>query len=231
MNKGRKSAQKGRGFMATKKKSKKKSAAGARPIVIMRANTGKRKKTRKNTGGHRHRFGAKHNRGRHVRHNVGSGRMGGMSDLVINSMFVIAGALGSKLIAQMVLGANNTGVMGYGVSLLAGTALWFATDKLLKNRAASTGIISGTIVQLIIRLLNDYTPFGTYVAQLGMGDYQAQAFLTPQILVDPYKNATIKFPSALMPAPMSAPPPAKTMASAVGVSGFDPLYGGKSIYG
>lgn len=217
--------------MAGKAKKKKKSAAGSRPIVIMRANTGKRKKTRKNTGGHRHSV-AHRNRGRRVRHNVGSGRMGGMSDLVINSMFVIAGALGSKLIAQMVLGANNTGVMGYGVSLLAGTALWFATDKLLKNKAASTGIISGTIVQLIIRLLNDYTPFGTYVAQLGMGDYQAQAFLTPQILVDPYKNATIKFPAALMPAPApAAAPPSKSMPAAVGVAGFDPLYGGKSIYG
>lgn len=219
--------------MASKKKSKKKSAAGARPIVIMRANTGKRKR-KGNTGGHRHRAGGvRHNRGRHVRHNVGGRTMGGMSELVINSMFVIAGALGSKLIAQMVLGANNTGVMGYGVSLLAGTALWFATDKLLKNRAASTGIISGTIVQLIIRLLNDYTPFGTYVAQLGMGDYQAQAFLTPQILVDPYKNATIKFPAQLTGGGMqpAAAPPAKTMASAVGVAGFDPLYGGKSIYG
>jgi hypothetical protein len=220
--------------MATAKK-KKKSAAGSRPIVIMRANTGGKKK-RKNTGSHHHRPGAKRNTGRRhkMRHNIGGGggRMGGMSDLVINSMFVIAGALGSKLIAQMVLGANNTGVMGYGVSLLAGTALWFATDKVLKNKAASTGIISGTIVQLIIRLLNDYTPFGTYVAQLGMGDYQAQAFLTPQILVDPYKNATIKFPAALMPAPApSAPPPSKSMPAAVGVSGFDPLYGGKSIYG
>jgi hypothetical protein len=214
--------------MATKKKTKKKHAAGARPIVIMRANTGKRKK-KSNAGRHHHHMAKRHNRGR--RHNIGGGgRMRGVSDLVINGVFVIAGALGSKLIAQMVLGANNTGIMGYGVSLIAGTALWFATDKLLKNPAASAGVISGTIVQVIIRLLNDYTPFGTYVASLGMGDYQAQAFLTPQILVDPYKNATIKFPAALMPPAPSAPPPSKSMPAAVGVSGFDPLYGGRSIY-
>jgi len=217
--------------MAQKSKKKKKSAAGARPVIIMRANTGK-KQNRKNAGHHKHHHAMKHNRGRHhhVRHNIGGGRMRGVSDLVINGVFVIAGALGSKLIAQMVLGANNTGIMGYGVSLLAGTALWFATDKLLKNPAASAGVISGTIVQIIIRLLNDYTPFGTYVASLGMGDYQAQAFLTPQILVDPYKNSTIKFPAALMPPAPSAPPPSKTMPASVGVSGFDPLYGGRSIY-
>ena len=141
----------------------------------------------------------------------------------------------TKLITQMVLQANNTGWIGYGVSALVGAVLWFATDKTLHNPAASAGIIAGTVVQIIIRLINDYTPFGQYVSQLGMGDYQAQAFLTPQVLVDPYNSAQIQFPAALraMMAPPAAPSTAANMSKAAGVSGFDPLYSGarSELYG
>jgi hypothetical protein len=207
------------------KKNAKKASAGKRPttVFVMRPNKG-RGKAKANRGRHHHHHAKKS----HRRRNPGvRGRgMSGISDLAINGLFVIAGALGTKLLSQMILGANNTGFIGYGVSLLAGGVMWFATDRLLHNSAASAGVISGTIVQIIIRLLNDYTPFGQYVANLGMGDYQAQAFLTPQILVDPYRNATIKFPPSLG----GGAPPAQSMPAAVGVAGFDALYGGRSIY-
>lgn len=196
-------------------------------------------KTRTNKGkGKRRSSGLmRSNMGR--RRNAGRARAGGhfaMGSTVINGIFVIAGALGTKLITQMVLQANNTGWIGYGVSALVGAVLWFATDKTLHNAAASAGIIAGTVVQIIIRLINDYTPFGQYVAQLGMGDYQAQAFLTPQVLVDPYNSAQIQFPAALramMAGPPAAPSTAASMSKAAGVSGFDPLYGGgrSELYG
>jgi hypothetical protein len=99
-------------------------------------------------------------------------------------------------------------------------ALWFLADKVLKNRAAANGILAGTAVQIVLRLINDYTPFGQYVANLGMGDYQAQAFVTPQVLEDPYNSARIRIPAAWQPAPAVAAAPAGMGATA--------LYGGRS---
>jgi hypothetical protein len=223
LNKGRKPARKGaKSTMPKKKKSGTHHHAG-------------HETTRKNKGrkGHRSTGLMRSNMG----HRKNAGRSGSfaMGTTVINGIFVIAGALGTKLITQMVLSANNTGWVGYGVSALVGAVLWFATEKTLHNPAASAGIIAGTVVQIIIRMINDYTPFGQYVSQLGMGDYQAQAFLTPQVLVDPYNSAQIQFPAALraMMAPPAAPSTAAKMSAAAGVSGLDPLYsGGRSeLYG
>lgn len=223
LNKGRKPAKKGAIYMAKAKK------AGA--------TAGHHGKTKKRSN--RGRMGAGHHHSQKRKRNAGTRSGGGMhlrglGDYMVNGLFVVAGALGTKLITQMVLGASNTGVMGYGVNALTGGLLWFGTEKVLKNPAASAGVISGTVVQIIIRLINDYTPFGQYVAQMGMGDYQAQAFLTPQVLVDPYNSATIRFPPALLAAAAAAMPQQSTaakMSAAAGVGGFDPLYSGNgSLY-
>jgi hypothetical protein len=224
LNKGRKPARKGaKSNMPSKKKS------GAKKH---HHHAGTKTKSNK---GRKHRSGGLMRSNMKRRRNAGRSGSFAMGNTVINGIFVIAGALGTKLITQMVLQANNTGWIGYGVSALVGAVLWFATDKTLHNPAASAGIIAGTVVQIIIRLINDYTPFGQYVSQLGMGDYQAQAFLTPQVLVDPYNSAQIQFPAALraMMAPPAAPSTAANMSKAAGVSGFDPLYsGGRSeLYG
>ena len=111
-----------------------------------------------------------------------------------NAIFVIVGALGSKLGAQAVLGSNNVGVVGYAANAAAGFVLWFLAEKVMKSRAAAQGIVAGTLVQIILRIINDYTPFGSYVANLGMGDYQMQSFVIPQVLVDPWRNADIRVP-------------------------------------
>lgn len=138
------------------------------------------------------------------------GAMSGVGPLVTNAVFVIAGALGSKLAAQAVLGSNNVGLVGYAGNAAGGLVLWWAAEKILKNRAAASGILAGTVVQIVLRLINDYTPFGSYVAQLGMGDYQMQSFVTPQVLVDPYNSAEIAIPPAWRP--QIAAPPATGMA-------------------
>jgi hypothetical protein len=156
------------------------------------------------------------------RRNPGEMGLGRVSGIAINAVFVIAGALGSKLLAQMVLGANNVGAVGYAANAIAGGVLWFLAEKVMRNKDAANGIIAGTAVQIILRLINDYTPFGSYVSQLGMGDYQAQNFVNPQVLVDPFNRAEIQIPAGW------GAPPAVTMPASVGVSGLENLYGGKS---
>lgn len=212
-NKGRKK------HMAATKKSKK--ARRARSNRRARANRVRRNAPRPHSYRHTRRK-MRMNR----RRNPGEG-MGRISSIAINAVFVIVGAVGSKLLAQMVLGSNNTGVVGYAANAIAGGAMWFVAEKVMHNKDAANGIIAGTAVEIILRLISDYTPFGSYVSGLGMGDYQAQAWLTPQVLVAPYNNATIQWPQGLLSA--VTPPPAATMPAGVGVSsGVGDLYGGRS---
>lgn len=150
---------------------------------------------------------------KHYRRRRGNpGMLGGLGGDVTNAVFVIVGALGSKLGAQAVLGSNNVGLIGYVANAAAGGILWFLTEKVMHNRAAASGVIAGTLVQIILRVINDYTPFGSYVAQLGMGDYQMQSFVTPQVLVDPWNSADIAIPPGWGPAAAPAALPAGTSA-------------------
>lgn len=213
-----------KGNMAKSKKKKKSNRAKGYAHSAHRSNTGHHAK-------HHH---------KKYRRNVGGG-MGGFAPLVTNAAFVIIGALGSKLGTQAILGTKNVGVLGYAGNAAVGGILWFITEKVMKNRAASTGVISGTIVQILLRIINDYTPFGQYVAQLGMGDYQMQSFVTPQVLVDPWRSAEIAIPPGWAPRMAAALPaasqpggggPASSMPAAVGGgSGVSGLYGNGGGWG
>ena len=235
------------------KKAKKRSgpAFGSpawRAKYMHKSNTGHHKKAkRKNTGSHSHHKGV-----RVYRRNAGEGGPGSVGSIVTNATFVLVGALGSKLGAQVALGANNVGPLGYAGNLAAGGILWFLAEKVMKNRTAASGIIAGTVAQLILRLINDFTPFGSYLTTLGMGDYQMQSFVTPQILVDPFNSADIAIPPGWAPRtmlPAGSPaangrgggsmgnqPVATTTAAATGAppsSGMGGLYdaAGPSLYG
>jgi hypothetical protein len=174
---------------------------------------------------------ARHHSKKYVarRHRSNVGGMAGLTPMVTNAVFVIVGALGSKLATQAVLGPNNVGLVGYAGNAAAGGLLWFLTSKVMKNPAASSGVIAGTIVQIVLRIIHDYTPFGQYVAQLGMGDYQMQSFVTPQVLVDPWKSADIQIPDGWAPRTVIQAPVAAAagggMGSLYGGGGYSNLYG------
>lgn len=179
-----------------------------------------------------------HHKKHHYKRNPGM--LSGVGPLVTNAVFVIVGALGSKLGAQMVLGSNNVGWVGYAGNAAAGGILWFLADRVMRNKAAAAGILAGTTVQIVLRLLNDYTPFGQYVANLGMGDYQMQSFVTPQILVDPWNSAEIAIPpgwapraAAALPAPAGTPAgtPMPVPSGSGGMGGGGGLYGGGGGWG
>lgn len=177
----------------------------------------KRKSYKKNTGQTHHH--TTHHRKYPKRRNTGSSAgMGSVGGLVTTGTFAIVGALGSKLGAQLVLGTNNTGPVGYLGNAAVGAGMWFLADKVLKNRNMGHGILIGTVIQIILRVVNDYTPFGSYVANLGMGDYQMQSYVTPQILLDPVNSAAISIPNGWGQGAIAAPP----MTSGHGMKGFSP---------
>lgn len=172
-----------------------------------------------------HRMATKANpagrRRRTVRHNPAP-RVGG---LITNALWIIAGAVGSKLLTQAVLGAKNSGAFGYGGNALATALLGFGTTKMLKNESAGNAVIAGGVVQIVLRALTDFTPFGKYTSQLGLGDYLASNFVVPQRYVDPLNSAMVELPPGWAPR-LPAPAPA---AASAGMSGAG-LYGGAALY-
>lgn len=186
-----------------------------------------------------HKSNPGHTKHTHKKYKRNAGTIGGMGALVTNAAFVIIGAVGSKLATQAVLGAKNVGLLGYAGNAAVGGILWFLAEKLMKNRNAAMGVLSGAIVQILLRVINDYTPFGQYVAQLGMGDYQMQSFVTPQVLVDPLNSAEIAIPPgwaprmALPAAAASSSNPAVSMPATAGGggAGMSGLYGNGGGWG
>ena len=136
-----------------------------------------------------------------VRHNRRRNPMGGSWGWEItHALYIIAGAIGSKLGAQMVLGTSNTGFMGYGANLAAGGILAWAAKGIMKNSEAAKGIFAGSVVQVVLRLITDYTPFGQYASLQGVGDYMASNWVTPQRYVDGLHSAQIEIPDGWGPA-------------------------------
>lgn len=185
---------------------------------------GSKSRYKKNTGkSHHHSGGHSHTRKYPKRRNTGaSAGMGSVGGLVTTGTFAIVGALGSKLGAQLVLGTNNTGPVGYLGNAAVGAGMWFLADKVLKNRNMGHGILIGTVIQIILRVVNDYTPFGSYVANLGMGDYQMQSYVTPQILLDPVNSAAISIPNGWGQGAIAAP---AIPATGHGMKGYSPYDG------
>lgn len=149
-----------------------------------RASSHRRAKSRKNTG--------------HRRRTKRNPSMGDLTGLATTAVFTIAGAVGTKYVTQMILTTSNTGVMGYFGNLVAAFVLSYGVKMFMKNDRAAAAVLSGGIVQLVLRLINDYTPYGSYVSNLGMGDYTAlgnytsQNFLTPQRLVNGLQSAQLQ---------------------------------------
>lgn len=151
-----------------------------------RKNKSRRAKPMQNTG-----------KRRAARRNPSVGDLGG---LVSSAVFVIAGAVGSKYATQMALGTSNTGVMGYFGNLVSAFILSWGVKSFMHNEKAAAAVLSGGIVQVVLRLINDYTPFGQYTANIGMGDtscagmnaYMPQNFVTPQRLVDGMHSAQLQ---------------------------------------
>lgn len=121
--------------------------------------TRRRRTTRKNTG----------HRRRTYRRNPGLGDLTGLAQ---TALFTVAGAVGTKYLTQAVLQSSNTGAMGYFGNAVAAFALSWGINMFTKNKAMAHAVLAGGFVQIVLRLITDYTPFGQYTANIGMGDWQ-----------------------------------------------------------
>lgn len=148
------------------------------------ARTKKRKSPRKRSAGSTKK---RSNRGRRVAHRRNAGAMGKPADWLALGSGAIVGGLGATSLPQMLLGASNTGPMGY-LGMAAATAVLATAGHFLfkKNTMLTSGIVAGGAGAIIKRIIGDYTPYGQYLNQVGaagMGDYLSGFnFSTPQII-------------------------------------------------
>ena len=153
-----------------------------------------------------------------------------VGQLVETGVFATVGAVGSKLLTQVVLGSSNTGVMGYLGNLVAGGLIGLAADKGLKNKQAAFAVYVGTAIQIVLRAITDFTPYGSVVALSGVGDYQAANFVAPQRYVDALHGAMVQIPPGWGGAPVAIQSSGVPSDHAAGMSGTSIYGGGGSIY-
>ena len=137
----------------------------------------------------------------HRRRRANPGRMG---DIFTMALGVAAGAVGSKIGAQTVLGTSNTGVMGYAGNAAAGGALAWAAHEFLKKPIVTQSVLVGTAVQILLRVISDYSLLGSYSAQLGVGDYMVANWVSPQRLPDAFHSANVEIPKGWAPSTVVA---------------------------
>jgi hypothetical protein len=214
---GRKSAHKG-GSMATTKKKQKKYGA---------SHHHHKKAASKGNPARRHHQHFKVNRRRRYGRNPGN--VGGIFHTAV---FAAVGAIGSKLATQAVLGANNTGIIGYGANAIATLLLGLGVGAVPKigGKGAAQAVYVGGALQILLRAVTDYTPWGQVASLTGVGDYQVQHFLTPQRLIDGLRTAEVQNPGgpwAPTTVIASAAPPA---GHGVGYWSGGGLYDGGGLY-
>lgn len=174
---------------------------------------------------------ARHHSYRHRRSNPAGINI---STLFTEGLGALVGLVGSRLITQAVLGSNNAGVYGYAGNAAATAVLATLAHMVFKGKPlVRDGVIIGGTIGIMARVMEDYTPFGSYLQSSGFGDYAGGGAhgvgvylpwngVTPQRYVDALNSAQVAIPQGWAPT-VTVP-----AASKSGVSG---LYGGgMSLY-
>lgn len=130
-------------------------------------------------------YNVRHHRAR--RHNPAGYRW---SDVFVLGGGALVGSSLSSAGSQLILGASNTGAVGYVTNLVATLVLSWLGGMVTRNRAFPAGILAGGIGSLLRRIISDYSLFGGYTAQLGMGDYMVSNWVTPQRLASDFRSLT-----------------------------------------
>lgn len=143
---------------------------------------------------------------------------GQIGTIVQQGLAVVAGAVSTKLATQAVLGTSNTGLMGYAGNAVATALAAYGTHMVTKNKAIAQGVVVGGVVQIILRVINDYTPYGSFLSLQGLGDYQVANFPTPSWYPNGLKSASPANPWPQVAAPAST----AVNSSGAGMSGYTP---------
>jgi hypothetical protein len=136
----------------------------------------------------------------------------------------LVGLVAARQLPQLVLGAKNTGILGYIATIVATVATSYAVKKAAGPGPASAAMIGGAM-QFASRLLNEYvSPVGKVLSLSGVGDPVAaglgeirQSYFPLPVPTQPGTLTPI-IPGALQP-PKALPPAAASAAASTAMSG------------
>ncbi len=120
----------------------------------------------------------------HRRRNPGT--LGNPMTWIQGGAGVVVGAAGARLIPQMLMGASNSGPMGYLANAGAALGLGYLTHMLFpRNPVLTAAVIAGGFGSLISRVMTEKSPILAPYALAGLGDaglglYQKSNFPYPQ---------------------------------------------------
>ncbi len=197
------------------------------------ARKGKRKmaatkrKRRHSSSHHRRNAGTRHHQKTKMSHRRHHRRNPGMTGIIAEAIATGVGLFGSQFIAQTVLGSGNTGIMGYVANGIAGGLLAGAASMVRATKHLAPYIVVGTALEIIYRIIVDNSLLGQYSSQLGMGDYMASNWVTPQRLPNALHNAQVQIPAGWGGA---APAVMQSAAAPAGAAGMGWAGGEHSYY-
>ncbi|HLJ17975.1 MAG TPA: hypothetical protein VKV15_25990 [Bryobacteraceae bacterium] len=160
---------------------------------------------------------------RHRRRNPILGMSGG--DLLVETAAAVVNGVATRVVPQMILGSNNTGVVGYGANAITGLAGAWLAGKF--SQKAGHGALLGAAVAVASRILSDTMGQnalgGGLSGDLGgeLGFYINNSFPLPTagsgpLLLNPgYTGST---PQNTLALPGMAPTPVTTAAGTTAVS-------------
>lgn len=107
----------------------------------------------------------------------------GFTGNLFSGLWALGGAVGTRMLPQLVLGTKNTGILGYVGNIASAEILAFGSRKFV-GRSQGAAVRIGGWVAIGLRLLQDFTPLGQFVqAQLagaGVGGDTGLGLLVPQ---------------------------------------------------
>ena len=117
-----------------------------------------------------------------------------------------AGVVGSKYITAIALGANNTGIVGYGGTAVVVLALGWAANKFV-GKDAATGVVAGGLGALALRIFQEQVSGTSASASMsGLGDADMTAI---GVGLREYRPATLPYPAGFSAYAPPAPSPAQ----------------------
>lgn len=185
----------------TKKRRKKSSAGGS--------------KRRSNPHGRRHT-----RRAGHRRRNPQSMSIGGTGSILKSGFFALLGLVIARQVPQLVLGAKNTGWMGYlGNIVTTFLAAWAANMAKLGPGAARDVAIGGGLYTVNRLLSDNFSPVGKLLSLSGIGDPHALGDIQSGYFPLPVPTNAMGQP--IIPAEIRSYGPPAALPAGSGMSGIN----------
>lgn len=137
---------------------------------------------------------------------------------VTSGLAVVGGAVGSKVLTQVILGTKNTSWTGYAGNGVATGLLGWAAHMVFRDKMIAKMVVAGGVAQIIVRMITDKTQYGQFLLGAGLGDYQVSHFLTPQRMVNALQSAEVEPPYS---APATVVVPHSAASGGMGGASWD----------